>query len=366
MAGDPGSPPRAHALRPRKGSVIAPFEQDDLRRPEDDQASSEADQTGADADQTSSDSDQTASDADDALSFRDQEASDRDQASADLELVRGHGTDGDVAAHDMTRDERARTTAERGAAHLMRSHTGVERLQTAALRDRHAEERDVAAARRDRVTEELDRRAVEAARVNGDGNRDGDALKAAEEARQRAAYDRTQAARDRQRAAEDRERAAADRLAADAALGRAYVDHLTGAHSRGVGEAALANEVIRAKRTGSSLVFAFVDVDGLKRVNDTRGHRAGDTLLHEVASAIRHRLRPYDPLVRFGGDEFVCAISGVDIDAVRSRFDEVRDVLRSGSISVGIAEMEPGDELADILERADGELRGDRSSRDAR
>ncbi len=68
-------------------------------------------------------------------------------------------------------------------------------------------------------------------------------------------------------------------------------------------------------------MLAFVDVDGLKEVNDRDGHAEGDALLIDVAATIRSKLRSYDPLVRFGGDEFVCAFSDFDLDAVRVRFD---------------------------------------------
>jgi diguanylate cyclase (GGDEF)-like protein len=105
------------------------------------------------------------------------------------------------------------------------------------------------------------------------------------------------------------------------------------------------------------LIVAFIDVNGLKAVNDRHGHAAGDALLHEVAAAIRLRLRPYDPLVRVGGDEFVCAVSGLDMDAARARFDEVEAAIVGGSISVGLATMGPDDTLEVLMERSDAELR---------
>jgi diguanylate cyclase (GGDEF)-like protein len=61
----------------------------------------------------------------------------------------------------------------------------------------------------------------------------------------------------------------------------------------------------RARRAEEGLVVAFVDVDGLKQVNDTEGHFAGDALLIPVANSLRAYLRSYDLVMRFGGDEFV-------------------------------------------------------------
>jgi diguanylate cyclase (GGDEF)-like protein len=118
-------------------------------------------------------------------------------------------------------------------------------------------------------------------------------------------------------------------------------------------------------------VLAFVDVDGLKEVNDRGGHAAGDALLIDVAATIRSKRRSYDPLVRFGGDEFVCAFSDFDLDTVRNRFDQIQATLdqrREGcSISVGLAELRRDDTLDDLTSRGDAALyeakrrrRGDR------
>jgi len=104
-------------------------------------------------------------------------------------------------------------------------------------------------------------------------------------------------------------------------------------------------------------VLAFIDVDGLKRVNDEQGHAAGDALLQDVVGAIRSRLRSYDPVVRFGGDEFVCALSDTGMDQARRRFDEIGEALArsegGSSISVGLAELRPGDSLNELMARGD-------------
>jgi diguanylate cyclase (GGDEF)-like protein len=251
-------------------------------------------------------------------------------------------------------------TAERSAAHLARTQNTATRLETAALRDEHADRRDAEADRRDSIAESDDQEA-ESISVNGGGSDEQrKALYAADAVRKRAAAARKRAAADRHQAAEDRKRAAEDRQAADAELELAYVDHLTGAYRRGAGEAALNNEMIRAKRADGPLIIAFIDVNGLKTINDRHGHGAGDALLHEVAVAIRLRLRPYDPIVRVGGDEFVCAVSGVEMGAARARFDEIRAAIAGGSISVGLAAMEPEDTLEALIERSDAELRSGR------
>jgi diguanylate cyclase (GGDEF)-like protein len=185
--------------------------------------------------------------------------------------------------------------------------------------------------------------------------------------RRRAADDRAKAAADRLRAAEEREQSARDRSAAArdrvrAALDReaSEVDELTHVRRRGAGMEQLERELERAQRAGDGLVLAFVDVDGLKRVNDTDGHLAGDALLIAVADSLRAHLRSYDLVMRFGGDEFICAMPNASLEQVRGRFAEVSRFLRAcpaaGSISVGFTELADGDSAEDVIRRADADL----------
>ena len=141
------------------------------------------------------------------------------------------------------------------------------------------------------------------------------ALQLAERARADAAADRKAAARERADAAADREEAARERAAAQqlqdetaASLELAATDEMTGAWTRRFGLEQLTRELSRAHRTGARLVVVFVDVDGLKKINDDHGHLAGDELLTLISEVIRAHLRSYDTVVRYGGDEFVCAM----------------------------------------------------------
>ncbi len=198
----------------------------------------------------------------------------------------------------------------------------------------------------------------------------------AAEDRARAANDRARAANDRARAAEDRARAAHDRALAardraQAALDReaSEVDELTGVRRRGPGMRQLQREIDRACRTSEGLVVVFADVDELKAVNDSEGHPAGDAPLMSVASSLRQCLRSYDLIMRYGGDEFVCALPNVDIADARRRFEEVSAALASApvrsSITVGFADLREDCPAGELIRRADEDLLARRERRRA-
>lgn len=116
----------------------------------------------------------------------------------------------------------------------------------------------------------------------------------------------------------------------------------------------------RARRRCGGFVVAFVDVDGLKRVNDTRGHLAGDALLMAVAECLARCLRSYDLVMRYGGDEFVCVLPDADAGTVRQRFASVAEELAGGptdgSITVGFAVLLDTDSAEELVQRADQSL----------
>jgi diguanylate cyclase (GGDEF)-like protein len=85
----------------------------------------------------------------------------------------------------------------------------------------------------------------------------------------------------------------------------ALTDSLTGLFNRRKLEEALEVEVERSRRYGRALSIVMIDVDGLKRINDTRGHHVGDAVLQAAAGAIRGEIRKVDLASRLGGDEFL-------------------------------------------------------------
>jgi diguanylate cyclase (GGDEF)-like protein len=322
-----------------------------------DQTLEDRDQTFADVDQTASDSDQTAADSD-------QAAADSDQAASDRDLAGG----GDPGEHELTRDLRDRsaeqrqqvaqgrvdTAADRDAVAHTRDLTAAARDQAATLRDRELAERDASRTRDGRTMAGLLHRSVE--------NRHDAAAdrSAAIESRARAAADREQAARDREQAARDRLQAQIDREALLRQLAIAETDQLTGTRMRAAGLADLDREIERARRTTTLLAVAYVDVVGLKAVNDEHGHSAGDALLQRTVRAIRTHLRSYDLIVRHGGDEFLCVMSGATIQLARQRFDAIQAALADDpeptGIKVGFAALAPQDSATELIGRADADL----------
>ena len=310
------------------------------------QAAADADQTSADADQTSSDSDQTASSIDLVGSASDQRASDHDQAIADREHAAGAHTIADDSAYDAARAERQAVAAERRGIRDRRAATARDRDETATARDHVADERDA--------------RSEAPADPPGDptalAEHEALLIRQLEALTAEAAADRARAAADRARAATDRANAARERARLLAELDRAHLDELTGAFRRELGRQALSNEMERARRSDGRFVLAFVDVDDLKVVNDRDGHAAGDRALRAVVNAIRSRLRSFDPIIRFGGDEFVCGLSGTDLEEASTRFEEIRRAVAADAqvgISVGLAALAPGDTVDGLTERAD-------------
>ena len=302
----------------------------------------------------------------------------------------GYPSERDQAA--VLRDRAAELRDEAGD---LRDHTAVLRDEEADLRrgplDAGPAQRDRDADRRDRDADRRDREADHAEAANRDTGVPFDNQRAV--TRELAAADRRQASRDRTSAAEDRKAAARDRLAASldremsaadralssvdrrassedrtvsaVSLTEASLDALTGAYVRGPGLRELERDLSRTNRAGETFTVAFVDVDGLKEVNDREGHAAGDRLLTEVVTTLWATMRSYDVVVRYGGDEFVCGMSGVTMPDMALKLARVNDTLATrfegcGSVTVGLAEFEPGDSVESLVARADAALYNER------
>ncbi len=322
----------------------------------DDAALGDADQTHADADQTHSDADQADATRDDDDADRDQRASDQDQATADRDhAARPSVSASEERAYAVARDERESVSLQRHGTQLKRAGTARDRDATADRRDRTAQGRDEVADLRGEQSRlarlERDR--------ESDPPHDADLLRQLEELSAQAAADRVRAASDRARAAKDRASAARERARLEADLRSAHLDELTGTYRRELGRLALTHEIERTRRSDGRYVLAFVDVDGLKEINDRDGHAAGDLVLQAVVRAIQSRIRSFDPIIRFGGDEFVCGLAGTDLAEAERRFDMIAAAIETDArvgISVGLAVLSERDDVDDLTNRADAAM----------
>jgi len=155
---------------------------------------------------------------------------------------------------------------------------------------------------------------------------------------------------------------ARDRLARERELRRlADTDPLTDLFNRRRFEAELQRHLARARRYGAAGALLLIDIDGLKRINDERGHLSGDRAIIETAGVLRRKLRATDVVARIGGDEFAVLLpsaSAADAWAVAESVIVAgrRHPRNQGcvTVSIGIAAIEssPLDARA-LFERAD-------------
>jgi diguanylate cyclase len=145
---------------------------------------------------------------------------------------------------------------------------------------------------------------------------------------------------------------------AERAEAEASIDVLTGAASRRQWERTLEIEEQRCARYGHPACVVAIDLDGLKRVNDTSGHQAGDDLLRSTAGALTSATRAIDVVARVGGDEF--AVLAVDTDLVTGRVLAARlsEALANAGVpaSLGLAERTPEAGLAEAWSQADDRM----------
>lgn len=116
---------------------------------------------------------------------------------------------------------------------------------------------------------------------------------------------------------------------------QAVRDPLTGLHNRRYLEETLPRELSRAQREGYPLALIMVDLDHFKRVNDTYGHPAGDTVLKTTAEILNHSARTGDIICRLGGEEFLVALPMMNVSQACARAQEWRKILEETTISHG-------------------------------
>jgi diguanylate cyclase (GGDEF)-like protein len=132
-------------------------------------------------------------------------------------------------------------------------------------------------------------------------------------------------------------------------------DTLTGLPNRRLLEETLAIRAQVAARDGRPFSVAAIDLDGLKRVNDTEGHAAGDRLLRAAAAGWTAALRAGDSLARVGGDEFVLVLFHTELADAKEAVQRLRDATPQVRFSAGIV-CWSGQPIDELLRRADAGL----------
>lgn len=165
-----------------------------------------------------------------------------------------------------------------------------------------------------------------------------------------------------------------DRVKVERALrDQALRDALTGVCNRRAGESALDRAWSEASVDGAPFSVIVADIDHFKPINDTHGHAVGDRVLIHVSGALRRSVRASDVLVRWGGEEFLVVAVGCVLDRAIELAERMRAAVAACSdedaghvtLSLGVAEWQPGELVADLMRRADEALyRAKREGRD--
>lgn len=114
----------------------------------------------------------------------------------------------------------------------------------------------------------------------------------------------------------------------------AVTDPLTGLHNRRYMETHLAGLMQEAKNDSRALSIMITDIDHFKRINDTYGHDAGDTVLRDFAARLQRHTRGIDLACRFGGEEFIVIMPDTEIEVARHVGERLRECIAEATFSI--------------------------------
>ena len=150
----------------------------------------------------------------------------------------------------------------------------------------------------------------------------------------------------------------------------ATTDGLTGIANRRYFDMSLQTMGGDAMNSGDDLSLLLIDIDHFKRVNDTWGHAVGDAVIQFVATTLAQTIRGQDCVARYGGEEFAVLLPTTTIEAAMRVGENIRtalsrrhfalpndaDTVCAVTVSIGAACYDPGEPLAQLIERADAAL----------
>jgi diguanylate cyclase len=143
-----------------------------------------------------------------------------------------------------------------------------------------------------------------------------------------------------------------------------HQDQLTGALNRRGLDEAFEREATRADRSHAPVCVALLDIDNFKKLNDTKGHQAGDQALVHLCQVIREALRPSDMVARYGGEEFIIVLPGIGLEEGAATLERLQRELTKKfflheneriliTFSAGVALRAPQEPQEDVVARAD-------------
>jgi two-component system cell cycle response regulator len=158
------------------------------------------------------------------------------------------------------------------------------------------------------------------------------------------------------------------RATVEEGLKLAVTDPLTGLFNRRYA-IAHAQRLVDEALPGRTLGVVMADIDRFKSLNDEWGHTAGDAVLMELADRLRENVRGMDTVARVGGEEFLILLPDAQPDAVKTAASRLCAIIRetpfplpgarpeiSVTISLGVALLQPGEEIGSLIDRADKAL----------
>jgi diguanylate cyclase (GGDEF)-like protein len=146
----------------------------------------------------------------------------------------------------------------------------------------------------------------------------------------------------------------------------AAYDYLTNILNRRTFLVKLQQEIYRAKREKKPLGLLMLDIDFFKKINDEMGHNAGDAVLRHFSQSILEKIRPYDILGRYGGDEFIICLPNTKFEEalkvanrLRSHIEksnvyyDVKQLKLTSSIGVGCCEYDSNEDPNELIQKVD-------------